>query len=67
MEIAARLLPTELTVQGELSLATPTAAPAVIGESLRPDYPAANPDFEAALRTSQLLAGSGQTERTLDE
>ncbi|MBN8637911.1 MAG: hypothetical protein J0M07_21510 [Anaerolineae bacterium] len=67
LEIAARLLPTELTVQGELSLATPTAGPEVTGESLHPVYLAANSDFEAALRTSQLLAGSGQTERTLDE
>jgi hypothetical protein len=67
LEIAARLLPTELTVQGELSLASPTAAPEVTGESLHPVYPATNPDFEAALRASQLLAGSGQTERTLDE
>ncbi|MBK9750734.1 MAG: hypothetical protein IPO91_28780 [Chloroflexi bacterium] len=65
--INVHLLPTELTVQGELSLATPTAAPEVSGESLHPVYLAANPDFEAALRASQLLAGGGQTERTLDE
>jgi len=65
--IAARLLPTELTVQGELAIAAASFAPEAMGASLQQMNLAANPDFEAALRASQLLAGSGQTERTLNE
>jgi len=64
LEIAARLLPTELTVQGELAIAAPSSAPESMGASRQPMNPTTNPDFEAALRASQLLAGSGQTERT---
>ena len=67
LEISARLLPTELTVNGELSIPTPAATPNVGGEPVRPVNPAAQTDFEAALRASQLLAGSGQTERTFHD